>query len=183
MQQKIFYACLILLLASCKTALFDGQPGQPQSEFPEAMQGAYFIKIPSSFFKRSVATDTVYFDIVEKEVISRDSNKTERTQLDENTSLRLVKEKYYLITQHDAEYKSYWNYTLIEPTKKGIRFFSFVEEKNNKLPKYFKRTFVTVNNAGDSVFAYKNNDVQLVKYIEKVLRKGEALELMRIYKK
>lgn len=183
MQQKIVYVCLILLLASCKAALFDGQPGQVQSRFPENIQGSYFIRMPKSFLKRSITTDTVFFEITSKEIITRDSNSIERMELDEKIFLRLVNGKYYMLTQNNEEYPKLWNYSYIESTKKGIRIYHLLEDKNSKLPKYFKRTFVTINNASDSVFAYQNNDVQLVKYLEKVVRKGDGLELMRIQKK
>ncbi|MCU0441933.1 MAG: hypothetical protein MUE96_06015 [Bacteroidia bacterium] len=170
----------ILLISSCKTALFDAEPGVAQQTFPAALQGSYYIKVPSSFFKRVTITDTVYLFIAPSYFETRDSNATKVTQLDEQTGLRLVNGKHYVLTSHDSEYPQYWNYTLIEPTKKGARFYAFIEEKNTPLPSYFKRSFVAVTNAGDSVFAYQPNDKQLGAYIEKVLRKKDALELVRI---
>lgn len=172
----------ILLISSCKTALFDAQPGVPQQTFPVELQGSYYIKVPSSFFKRVTITDTVYLFIAPSSIETKDSNTSKVTQLDEQTSLRLVNEKYFVLTSRDSEYPQYWNYTLIEPTKKGARFYAFIEEKNSPLPSYFKRSFVAMTNAGDSVFAYQPNDKQLGAYIEKVLRKKEALELVRIQK-
>jgi ABC-type antimicrobial peptide transport system permease subunit len=182
MKKAIGFLCIIMVLGSCKTALFDAQPGKAQNTFPAELQGSYYIKVPSGFFRRVKITDTVYFDVTATSFTSRDSNTTEKTVLDENTGLRLVNNKYHVLTTHDEDYKQYWNYTLVEPTKKGAKFYVMIEERNTKLPKYFKRTFISVNNAGDSVFAYKNNDAQLVKYIEKVVRKGDALELVRIQK-
>jgi hypothetical protein len=180
MKNLAVFAVLMVVLGSCKTALFDAQPGTAQTQFPTTLQGSYYIKVPSSFFRRVTITDTVYLNIAETSFETRDSNTTKTTKLDEQTGLRLVNGKYYILTSHDSEYPQYWNYTLIEGTKRGARFYAFIEEKNTVLPKYFKRKFVAITNAGDSVFAYQHTDVKLVNYIEKVLRKKEALELVRI---
>lgn len=182
MKNLAVFAILIIMLGSCKTALFDAQPGIAQSQFPTTLQGSYYIKVPSSFFRRVTITDTVYLNIAENSFETRDSNTTKTTTLDDQTGLRLVNGKHYILTSRDNEYPQYWNYTLIEATRRGARFYAFIEEKNTVLPKYFKRTFVAITNAGDSVFAYQHNDTKLVTYIEKVLRKKEALELVRIQK-
>jgi predicted RNA-binding protein with PUA-like domain len=83
----------------------------------------------------------------------------------------------------DSEFKNYWSLSFIEPTKKGLNLMTVIDdEKSTILPNYFQRSFISVNNAGDSVFAYKTNDAQLINYYEKALRKGNVLELIRTKK-
>ncbi len=183
MKKLLVYVSIVLALSSCKTALFDSLPGQEQKTFPAQLQGSYYVKVPSGFFNRTAMKDTLFFEINEKGIVTRDSSNVNETKLDNMHHLRLVNQKYNVLAVQDEEYKSFWNFTFVEQTKRGAKFYSVIEDdKSSVLPKYFKRSFVAVNNAGDSVFAYKTNDVQLGNYFEKVLRKKEALELVRIKK-
>lgn len=183
MKKLLVYVGVVLALSSCKTALFDSLPGQEQKTFPTQLQGSYYLKVPSGFFKRTTIKDTLFFEITENGFTTRDSSEITETKLDQTHHLRLVNQKHNVLAVQDEDYKAYWNLTFVEQTKRGAKFYSVLEdEKNTVLPKYFKRTFVAVNNAGDSVFAYKTSDIQLGNYFEKVLRKKEALELVRIKK-
>jgi hypothetical protein len=183
MKKILVYVLIGIAISSCKKALFDSLPGQEQKTFSKQLQGSYFVKTPSSFFKRSTLKDTLFFDITETEFISRDSGNMNKTKLDETHCLRMVNQKYTVIALQDDDFLKYWSLSFIEPTKKGLNIYYVLEdEKNPILPKYFSRSFVAVNNSGDSVFAYKTNDIQLGNYFEKVLRKKDALVLMRIQK-
>jgi hypothetical protein len=183
MKKLLVYVSIVLALASCKSTLFEGLPGETQAQFPEQLQGTYYVKVPSSFFKRVTVKDTLLFEIAAKSYTIRDSSEVNETKLDKAHRLQLINQKQYVIALQDEDYKKYWNLSFIEPTKRGVNiYFIFEDEKNDVLPKYFQRSFVALNNAGDSVFAYKSNDSLLVNFYEKALRKKDALELVRIKK-
>ena len=183
MKKLLVYVSIVVALSSCKTALFDALPGQEQKMFPAQLQGSYYVKVPSGLFRKATTKDTVFFEIMSASITTRDSANMQETKLDEHNKLQLVMKKYHVLATHSSEYQNYWEFSFIEETKRGLKIRSVLDEdKSTVLPKYFMRAFITVNNAGDSVFAYKTNDEQLVKYYEKVMRKKEALELVRIKK-
>lgn len=182
---KKLLLCLFVpaLLTACKTTLFDALPGETQQQFPDTLVGSYYVKIPSSFFKRPNLKDTLFLDVTKASYATRDSLRTETIKLNDSNKLQLVAGKHYVLATENSEYKNYWELAFIEPTKRGVKVMYIIDdEKSTVLPNYFKRNFIAVNNAGDSVFAYKTNDSLLVSYYEKVLRKKEALELIRIKK-
>lgn len=168
--------------SSCRLALFDSVPGQVQTSFPESMQGKYTVKVSSGWFRKQT-NDTLYFDIREQAYIVSDSSEQLITRLDETHKLARVNQKYYILASSDDQYSQFWTYAYLEPTKKGLKLYSFLEDqKGASLRKYFGRKFVELNGSGDSVFVYRNTDPQLGKYIDKVVRKQDALELIRIQK-
>jgi hypothetical protein len=181
MKKGLPYIVLLIVLSSCKTTLFDALPGETQSSFPTALQGSYFLSVPTGFFKRATIKDTVFFDVSPVSYTTRDSAQQNETFLSDSNRLQWVGSKYYVMAIQNSEFPNYWELNFIEPTKKGIKLFYVIDdEKSSVLPNYFDRIFVALNNAGDSIFAYKTNDAQLINYYEKVLRKKEALELIRI---
>jgi hypothetical protein len=184
MKKVLVYFVTLIVFSSCKTTLFDALPGETQKQFPANLQGSYYLKVPTSFFKRSTDKDTLFFDVLPGGYSTRDSAESHITMLNNTNKLQLVGNKHLVLANQNSEYKKYWELVFIEPTKQGIKLMYVVDdEKSTVLPGYFARNFVAVNNAGDSIFAYKTNDSLLVQYYEKVLRKKDALELIRITQK
>ncbi len=182
MKKSLCVLLLITTLASCKMAMFNQLVDAEQTVFPDTLQGNYYLKVPTGWFKKT-DKDTLFIDIRTNEYALRDSGETVVTQLNENHKLVLLQKRYYVWANHHDEYQSYWNYTFVEPTKKGLKLYTILEDDKTKtLPKYFGRQFVQLNNSGDSVFVYKATESQLVAYFEKVLKKKDALELVRIKK-
>ncbi|MES2780991.1 MAG: hypothetical protein V4651_13950 [Bacteroidota bacterium] len=183
MKKLIGLICIPLLFASCSVALFDKVPGIDQKEFPASLQGDYYLKVPGGLFKKNMNKDTLFFTILPKAYVVKDSTDMERKSLDKDNKLSLVNGVYYVIAQRDEEFPLYWKYSFVEPTKKGAKiYFVIGEREHSPLNKYFRSKLVTVKNNGDSVFVYKSDDVQLAKYFEKVLKKTDALEVIRIKK-
>ena len=182
MKKSIVIAILITTLASCKMAMFNQLAGAEQTVFPDTLQGNYYLKVPTGWFKKA-DTDTLYMEFKATSYTLRDSGESTVTTLDADHKLVMIKKRYYALANHHDEYKSYWTYMFIEPSKKGLKCYAVIDDDKVKtLPKYFKMQFVQVNNAGDSVFVYDTNETQLATYFEKVLRKKDALELVRIKK-
>jgi hypothetical protein len=183
MKKLLPFILILFVLPACKTTLFDTLPGETQKQFPVAFQGSYYLKVPTGFFKRTTDKDTLFFDVTPMAYSMRDSADAHTTALNEGNKLQLVGNKHYVMATQNSEYKNYWELAFIEPTKRGLKVMYIVDdEKSTVLPTYFNKHFVGVNNAGDSIFAYKNNDSLLISYYEKVLRKKDALELVRIKK-
>jgi hypothetical protein len=174
---------MLVVVSSCETTLFDTLPGETQKQFPTELQGSYYLKVPTSFFKRTTSKDTIFFDIAPLSYKTRDTAEANETWLSDSNRLQLVGTKYYVMAFQNSEFKTYWELSFIESTKKGFKLSYVIDDdKSSVLPNYFERKFVAVNNAGDSIFAYKTNDTQLINYYEKVLRKQDALELIRLKK-
>lgn len=183
MKKLIVFICIPLLFASCSVALFDKPPGVDIKEFPPALQGDYYLKVPTGLFRRNTDKDTLFVTISPKAYAVKDSTEVERKSLDKDNRISVVNGTYYVIAQRDEEYPAYWKYSFVEPTKKGAKIYFVVSEREHSpLNKYFKSKLVTVKNNGDSVFVYKADDIQLAKYFEKVLKKKDALEVIRIKK-
>ena len=182
MKKGFLILLLVTSIASCKMAMFNQLVGVEQTVFPDTLQGNYYLKVPTGWFKKP-DTDTLYFAFKATSYEVRDSSESTSTQLDADHKLVLLKKRYYALANHHDEYKSYWTYMFIEQSKKGLKCYSVLEDDKSKtLPKYFGKKFVQVNNAGDSVFVYQASEMQLVSYFEKVLKKKDALELVRIKK-
>jgi hypothetical protein len=169
-----------LLFASCKTTIFEKLPGEQLQQFPASIRGSYYIKWSQGAWLLRRKTDSLYFDITNTRYAARDSAEYFSAELDEAHKLCWVSKKYYVIASRDKDYQQYWNFVVMEPTKRGIKMVW--ANDNAAMMKYMKRTFLTINNAGDSVFVFKPTDDQLVNYYEKQLRK-EALEVFRIKQK
>lgn len=183
MKKLLPYIIIAFMLPACKTTLFDALPGETQKQFPDTLQGSFYLKVPTSFFKRTTIKDTLFFDVTANSYSTRDSAETKTTQLNSSNKLQLVGGKHYVLATENSEYKNYWELAFIEPTKRGFKVMYIVDdEKSTVLPTYFTRKFIAVNNASDSIFAHKTNDSLLIQYYEKVLRKKETLELIRIKK-
>lgn len=180
MKKLIVIIGLALVFASCKTALFESLPGEAQQQFPAQLRGSYYTKWTQGAWLLRRKTDSLYFDITASRYAARDSAEYFSAELDETHKLSWVNKKYYVIASRDKEYQSYWNFVFVEPTKRGLKMIWVVDDGG--LTKFMKRTFVSLNNAGDSVFVYKPTDNQLVTYYEKQLRK-DALEVFRIKQK
>ncbi|MES2560127.1 MAG: hypothetical protein V4590_10325 [Bacteroidota bacterium] len=180
MKKQFAIIGLLVLLASCKTAMFESLPGEAQQQFPAQIQGTYYAKwsTGAGFLKRK--TDSLFFEITPNSYTVRDSGEFITSELDETHRLRLLNKKYYVVATQSDEYKKYWNFVFIEQTKKGLKIMGMME--NPELPKNLKRSFVALNNAGDSIFVYKPTDVQLTAYYEKLVRKNAALEVFRLKK-
>lgn len=183
MKKLLPFIFILFVMPACKTALFDAVPGETQKQIPDTLQGSYYLRVPTSFFKRTTTKDTLFFDVTANSYSTRDSAETKTTQLNKSNKLQLVDGKHYVLATENSEYKNYWELAFIEPTKRGFKVMYIVDdEKSTVLPTYFMQHFIAKNNAGDSIFAYKTNDSLLIQYYEKVLRKKEALELIRIKK-
>lgn len=182
MKNGLIAFLMITILASCRMAMFSQLEGTPQTSFPDTLIGNYYLKVPSGWFKKS-DKDTLFVEIRKSEYVLRDSGESLATPLDENHQLLLLSKRYYAIANHDDEHTKFWTYIFLEPSKKGIKCYGMFEDgKANSLPKYFGKQFVQLNNAGDSVFVYQATEAQLTNYYQKVLKKKDALELVRIKK-
>lgn len=183
MKKGLFALVLITTLASCRMAMFNQLAGVEQTAFPDTLTGSYYLRVPTGWFKKAT-TDTLFLDVRKTEYAMRDSAQSMlTTPLNEDHKLVLLSNRYYVLANHHDEYATYWTYIFMEPTKKGVKCYGvFEDDKTKTLPKYFGRQFVQLNNAGDSVFVYKASETQLVTYFEKVLKKKDALELVRIKK-
>lgn len=174
--------CISLLFASCSVALFDKAPGIDIKEFPATLQGEYYLKVPTGLFKKKTDKDTLFLTIAASSYTIKDSLEVERKALDKDNKITLVKGTYYVLAQRDEEYPTYWKYSFLVPTKKGAKVYPVIAGNGTPvLNSYFKREQIAVKDK-DTTFVYKTNDDQLVKYYEKVLKKDEALEVIRIKK-
>lgn len=175
--------CISFLFASCSVALFDKAPGIDIKEFPTVLQGEYYLKVPTGLFRKRTDKDSLFVTINAASYTIKDSLEVERKLLDKDNKITLVKGTYYVMAQHDDEYPAYWKYSFMVPTKNGVRVYPVLAGKGHEvINRYFKKELLTVKGTNDSIFTYKTNDEQLVKYFEKVLKKGEALEVIRIKK-
>lgn len=181
MKKLLIIIGFAVIFSSCKTALFESLPGETQQQFPQQLQGSYYTKwsYGDGFLRRK--TDSLFFDITATRYSARDSAEYFSAELDETHRLRFVNKKYYVIATQNEEFKNYWNFVFIEPTKRGLKIAGMME--NTEIAKYMKRSFIKLNNAGDSVFVYKPTDAQLTTYYEKLMRKNSALEVFRIKQK
>lgn len=181
MKKLLVIIGFVVVFASCKTALFDKLPGEALQEFPQTVQGSYYAKwsTGAGFLRRK--TDSLFFDITANRYSARDSAEYFSAELDEKHRLRWLNKKYYVIATQNEEYLNYWNFVLIEPTKRGLKIVGLMD--NAELTKHMKRSFVAMNNGGDSVFVYKPTDAQLTTYYEKLMRKNAALEVFRLKNK
>ena len=183
MKKLIGCICISLLFASCSVALFDKAPGVDIKEFPASLQGDYYLKMSTGLFKKKTDRDTMFLTIKTSSYAIKDSLEVERKSLDKDNKITLVKGVYYVLAQRDEEYPTYWRYAFLVPTKKGTKVYAVMSgQGNSTLNSYFKRELLNVKDSTDSTFVYKTNDDQLVKYYERVLKKGEALEVIRINK-
>jgi hypothetical protein len=183
MKKLILYLCIPLLFASCSVALFDKAPGVDIKEFPSTLQGEYYLKVPQGLFKKKTDKDTLFLMINANSYAIKDSLEVEHKTLDKDNKIVLVKGIYYVLAQRDEEYPAYWKYSFLVPTKRGAKIHPVITGNGNTtLHKYFKRELLKVKDNTDSTFVYKTNDDQLVKYYERVLKKDEALEVIRLKK-
>jgi len=183
MRKVLVFAVIVLMLTSCTTIVFDNYPGVKQEAFPAEMQGFYFIKMPIRWFSGNAdIEDTVTVVIENKGYGMFDSTNTLRiTNLDDKHILTLVRQKYYVQAVEDENYRPYWNINLIMVTKKGLMIYPLlVDTKSAIETSYFKKKLLEVKQNGDSVFVFKMDEDQFIKYIEKEIMTKEAIRLQRI---
>ncbi len=95
--------------------------------------------------------------------------------------LTVVANKYHVLSTKDTDWPAYWNCMVYMADKKDLHIYPFIEQSTqNKLAKYFTKTFVALNNNQDSVFVYNLTDEKFVRYFEKEVKGGQVLKLKRI---
>lgn len=169
---------LLILFTACTMARFDHYPGVVQKQFPEQLQGNYYLTLPKSW-RSHHNTDTLYYTIAPTYTALKDSTKSDVRPLGDKQVLTLVNNRYYVLSFPDNDYPNYWNCMVYLPEKNGISIYPTLDEGNkSKLHKYFKRTFVTLKDNGDSSFVYQIDDTQFERYVEE-LKRNQVIKLKK----
>jgi hypothetical protein len=196
----ISMAMVAILITACSDIRFDKLPGMYQDLIPMEIQGKY-IFYGKDFKSRLL--DTLEVNIGHNDIILNGTQGETRLILHQDFNLHKLGD-LYIIGNQDKVIKSLWNLNVIEPTSKGLNFYTVNNKEikplaQNKLELYFPFLDIPFNydpiptepmilGSTDGGVApgtpnmlryYSMNDEQFKNYFENELKNKEFIPLKK----
>ncbi len=203
LKKFIGFALVAGFLASCNPAKFDRLPGEKLDMIPIGIQGTYDVNIS---MMTSATRDSFLININENSIKQIARLGIEENKINEQFYFNRLN-NYYVIGTPDAQIKSLWNITLLEPVVNGLRVYYILEEKSkpsqpSRMMPYLPEREMPLNHepiiampdpkggmvtaplgSGDSNSQLKYlmmNDEQFINYFERELRGKEFILLKKV---
>ncbi|MDP1728139.1 MAG: hypothetical protein Q8M15_15235 [Bacteroidota bacterium] len=121
----LVFAIVAGFMASCNPAKFDRLPGEKMEIIPIGIQGTYEVNLN---MMESATRDSFFININDNSIKQITRLGIEENKINEQFYFNRLN-NFYLIGTPDANIKSLWNITVLEPVANGLRVYYVLEEK------------------------------------------------------